>query len=139
MSYFAVKTAHILFVISWLACVFVLPRAILYFRQAQDSNKNIDAIKTLSIKLFRFGLFMFVLTAASGWFLWFEYSMVGAWLHVKLLFVACLLCYFLATGWLLKNTIKKVQDINDFWLRVFNEASLLFVVPILYLAISKSV
>lgn len=136
--YFAVKTAHILFVIGWMACVFVLPRAILHYKYSQESGKDIDTIKLLSVKLFRFGLLMFFLALLFGAWLWLGFSIGGTWLSIKLGLVALLLVYFLISGWLLFRAVKHNSFLGNITLRVFNESSLLLAIPIIYLAVSKN-
>jgi len=137
--YVFLKTSHILFVISWMACVFVLPRAILYFKLAQDAGRETDVIETLCFKLFRFGMLMFVLTLIFGVWLWQGVGINGSWLHLKLLLVSLLLVYFLYSAWLLRLTIRKSNPFSNVTLRLFNEASLLLVIPIIYLAVAKTI
>lgn len=121
-----------------MSCVFVLPRVILHYQLAQLSAKDTDLVKLLSIKLFRFGLLMFVLALSSGMWLWLGLGIGGKWLLIKLILVFLLLCYFLVSGWLLIRTIRQKNHLSSFALRLFNEASLFFVIPIIYLAVSKN-
>jgi len=121
-----------------MACVFVLPRVILHYQLAQLSGKDTDVVKLLSIKLFRFGLLMFLLALSSGVWLWLGLGIGGKWLFVKLILVFLLLCYFLISGWLLILTIRQKNNLSSLALRFFNETSLLFVIPIIYLAVSKN-
>lgn len=121
-----------------MACVFVLPRVILHYQLAQLSGKDTDVVKLLSIKLFRFGLIMFLIALSSGMWLWLGLGVGGKWLFVKLILVFLLLCYFLISGWLLILTIRQQNNLSSLALRFFNEVSLLIVVPIIYLAVSKN-
>ncbi|WP_397470995.1 CopD family protein [Rheinheimera sp.] len=136
--YFIAKTAHILFVVSWLACVFVLPRALLHYKIAHESNRETEALQFLSMKLFRFGLLMFLLALVFGMWLWLGFGINGVWLHIKLALVGLLLLYFLASGWLLRRARESGTFPSGLALRIFNESSLLFVIPIIYLAVSKN-
>ncbi len=132
-----IKTAHILFVISWVACIFVLPRALLQFKNAYENNNSTNAIKSLSIKLFRFGLLMALLAVLFGLWLWLEYDFSGGWLNLKIGLVGLLFIYFLYSGWLLLQAVKHNKFYSGVYLRVFNESSLLLVIPIIYLVVSK--
>lgn len=136
--YFIVKTAHILFATGWLACVFVLPRVILHWKIAVESGKGTEAVEVLSLKLFRFGLLMFLLTLIFGVWLWQVFGINGTWLNMKLLFVGLLIIYFGISGWLMFRGIRYQSFLNIFAMRVFNEFSLFFVIPIIYLAVSKN-
>lgn len=136
--YFVIKTLHILFVMSWMACVFVLPRVLLHYKQAQDAGKDTEVIRQLAFKLFRFGILMFVLTCLFGMVLWLGIGIGGEWLGLKLGLVAILFSYFLSSGWLLRQAIVRRCFPSSLVLRIYNESSLLFAVPIIYLAVSKT-
>jgi putative membrane protein len=116
----------------------VLPRALLHYKVAHESNRETDALQILSIKLFRFGLLMFLLALLFGMWLWLEFGINGAWLHIKLGLVGLLLLYYMASGWLLRRALKSGIFPGGWALRIFNESSLLFVIPIIYLAVSKN-
>jgi len=121
-----------------MACVFVLPRAILHFKIAHESGKETDAIKSLSIKLFRFGILMFLLALFFGMLLWLKFDIGGTWLNIKLVLVGLLFIYFIVSGGLLYRAIKQGSFLDGIALRLFNESSLLLAIPIIYLAVSKN-
>jgi putative membrane protein len=134
----AIKVTHILFVISWMSCLFVLPRVILHWRKTCNSGQESEAFKSLSIGLFRFGSLMAILAISFGIWLWKAFGFSGAWLHYKLAFIVLLIIYHLISGKLLLNTIKNKPFKNNVALRLFNESSLLIVIPIIYLVVSKN-
>ena len=74
-----------------------------------------------------------------GIWLWSAFDVGGAWLHAKLGLVSLLLVYYLVSGFFLRRAMKHGVLPNGVVLRVFNESSLLMVVPVIYLAVSKSV
>lgn len=115
----------------------MLPRTLLHYKISHDANRETEALQLLSIKLFRFGLLMFLLALFFGMWLWLEFGINGAWLHIKLAFVGLLLLYYMASGWLLRRALKSGIFPSGLALRFFNESSLLFVIPIIYLAVSK--
>ncbi|MCF6337346.1 MAG: CopD family protein [Gammaproteobacteria bacterium] len=115
----------------------MLPRALLQFKNAHENNNGINAIKSLSIKLFRFGLLMALLAILFGSWLWVEYNFSGGWLNIKISLVGLLFIYFLYSGWLLLLAVKHNKFYSEVYLRVFNESSLLIVIPIIYLVVSK--
>ncbi|MFT7129763.1 MAG: putative membrane protein [Gammaproteobacteria bacterium] len=51
--------------------------------------------------------------------------------------VGLLFIYFILSGWLLYRGIKYGHFLSGIALRIFNESSLLFAIPIIYLAVSK--
>jgi putative membrane protein len=121
-----------------MACVFVLPRALLQYKFAHELGKETDAIRSLSFKLFRFGLLMCFLALFFGTYLWLQFDFSGTWLTLKLVLVGLLFIYYIVSGWLLYRAIKFGYFLSGMALRVFNESSLLFAIPIIYLVVSKN-
>ena len=81
---------------------------------------------------------MFLLALFFGMWLWLGFGISGAWLHIKLGLVGLLFFYYVISGWLLHRALKSGIFPNGIALRIFNESSLLFVIPIIYLAVSKN-
>lgn len=111
----------------------------MHWKIAFESGKDTGTLELLSLKLFRFGLLMFLFALGFGVWLWLGFGINGAWLNMKLLFVGLLIIYFVISGWLLFRGIKYQSFLNNLLMRIFNEFSLLFVIPIIYLAVSKNV
>src|SRR5210317_1130694 len=88
-----VKTFHILFVMSWMAGIFYLPRIFVHFVEGQQAGERVDRLAIMARKLYGFMTIMMVLTLATGFPLWLVYGFTGGWMHVKLLFVVLLVLY----------------------------------------------
>ena len=135
------KALHLIFMVTWFAGLFYLPRLFVYHAQSKDSI-SIERFKVMERKLF-FGIMTpgALLTLAFGvWMLldyaWAAFGSMG-WLHVKLLLIALLLIYH---GWCAKLLIDFKHDRNrhsHVWYRWFNEAPVLFLVAIIVLASIK--
>jgi protoporphyrinogen IX oxidase len=110
----------------------------LHWKAAAEAKKETDAIRLLSIKLFRFGSLMAILAMCFGAGLWMAYGLSGRWLELKLCFVALLVIYHLFSGWLLRDAIKFNRFKSNLFLRVFNESPVLLVLPIIYLVVAKN-
>ena len=121
-----------------MSCLFVLPRVILHWRKVNDAGEESEAFKSLCVGLFRFGSLMAIFATSFGIWLWQAFEFNGAWLHFKIAFVVVLILYHLVTGKLLFNMLKNKPSWNNVVLRLFNEASLLIVVPIIYFVVSKN-
>ena len=94
-----VKSLHIIFMVTWMAGLFYLPRLFVYHAQASD-RISIERFKVMERKLF-WGIATpgGVLTLVFGlwlWLGWFEGA--GAWLHAKLALVAVLVAYHVWCG-----------------------------------------
>src|SRR3569623_1395043 len=92
-----VKAFHVIFMVTWFAGMFYLPRLFVYHATADDGNSR-ERFKIMERKLY-FGILTSgaVLTIALGmWMLiefgWAAYSLSG-WLHAKLALVALLVGY----------------------------------------------
>ena len=96
-----VKALHIIFMVTWFAGLFYLPRLFVYHAQATDAP-GIERFKIMERKLF-FGIMTpgAVLTLLSGTWLWLGYGFHGGWLAAKLALVAVLVAYHLYCGKLL--------------------------------------
>src|SRR3546814_6483573 len=96
-AYIWTKTAHLVFVIAWMAAVFYLPRILVNLAEAGGYPGVRARLVLMGRRLYRFGHVMFGLATLLGLVLWLGYriipdfpTMVGAgtgWLHAKLALV----------------------------------------------------
>ena len=98
-----VKSLHIVFMVTWFAGLFYLPRLFVYHAQAQDAI-GIERFKLMERKLY-FGIMTpgAVLTIASGLWLWLGYGISGGWLYAKLALVAILIAHHVWLGKLMRD------------------------------------
>lgn len=132
-----IKTFHVLAVTAWLAGIYYLPRIFVHYSEASEAGEDARRLVTMGRRLFGFMSIMSLAALTFGAILWLGYGVGGKWLHVKLLFVLALTGYHLTCWLLLRRILFNGQRVSSFKLRIFNEASLLMVVPILVLAIVK--
>ncbi len=133
-----VKTLHIVFMVTWFAGLFYLPRLFVYHAQAED-RPSIERFKIMERKLF-WGIATpgAVLTVAFGLWLWLVwYRDAGAWLHAKLALVAVLVVYHAWCGKLMLDFRRERNARSHLWFRWFNEFPLLVLVAIVLLAVFK--
>jgi putative membrane protein len=141
-----IKSLHLIFVITWFAGLFYIPRLFIYHIEAQDKPapaKNIlsDQLKLMTKRLW------YIITWPSAvlatlfaiWLLviipgWLEQP----WMHVKLLFVVLLIAYHLKTHQMFlqlqQNTIKYTSN----FMRIWNEGATVVLFAVTFLAILKS-
>lgn len=127
-----IKALHIIFVTSWFAGLFYLPR--LFVNHAMESNEAaLVRLELMEHKLYRFMLPLAVLALVFGLWLWLGYGITGAWLHAKLLLVAGLVVYHLYCGKLMRDFKAGKNTHGHVWYRWFNEVPVivLFIVVIL--------
>jgi putative membrane protein len=133
-----VKALHIVFMVTWFAGLFYLPRLFVYHALAQD-QASIERFKVMERRLF-WGIMTpgGVLTLASGLWLWLGWFRdAGGWLHAKLALVALLVAYH---GWcwrLLRNFALERNRRTDVWYRWFNEVPTLILFATVILVVVK--
>ena len=132
-----VKTIHILFVMSWMAGIFYLPRIFVHFVEGQAAGEQVDRLVIMARKLYGFTTVMMILALVSGLALWLVYGFAGGWLHVKLLFVALMMVYHF---WA-RNRMKEMQaghlNHGGVYYRWANEIPLVLLIVILVMVVVK--
>ncbi|MBI3148186.1 MAG: CopD family protein [Betaproteobacteria bacterium] len=98
-----IKSLHIVFVITWFAGLFYLPRLFVYHAMAEDTI-SIERFKLMERKLY-FGIMTpsAVLTLILGTWLWLGYGVTGGWMHAKLALVTVLVGHHLYLGRLMND------------------------------------
>ena len=88
-----IKAFHIIFVVTWFAGLFYLPRLFVYHSMATDEI-SLERFKIMETKLL-YGITIpsAVLTLVFGTWLWLAYDFSGAWLYLKLVLVLLLIGY----------------------------------------------
>lgn len=132
-----VKTAHLVFVIAWMAAVFYLPRILVNLAEAGDAPAVRERLLLMGRRLYRFGHVMFGLAFVFGLVLWLHFHVSGGWLHAKLALVVVLLLHFGVSGRWLKGLDKGRPLPSSKALRWFNEAPVLLLVGVVYLVLAK--
>ena len=135
------KALHLIFMVTWFAGLFYLPRLFVYHAMSDDEISN-ERFKIMERKLF-FGIMTpgMILTFIFGiWMLldyaWTLYSSTG-WLHAKLTLLILLVVYHGFCGkWLLD--FKHDRNIRSHvYYRWMNEVPVLFLLGIIILATVK--
>lgn len=131
------KAFHIIFVVSWFAGLFYLPRLFVYHSQATDAPSN-ERFKVMERKLYR-GIMLpaMVLTVASGLWLWLAYGFAGGWLHAKVTLVAVLVVYHFWLRKLLGDFARDANRRSHVFYRWVNEIPTVLLIAIVILVVVK--
>jgi putative membrane protein len=136
-----VKWLHIVFVVTWFAGLFYLPRLFVYHAMATD-EVSLERFKVMERKLF-FGIMTpgMVLTLLLGAWLWFGFGprYNGIWLPLKVSIVALLVLYHLWCGKLLYDFRRNANRHSHTWYRWFNEIPTVILFVVVYLAVFRPV
>ncbi len=130
------KAFHIIFMVSWFAGLFYLPRLFVNHAMAQDAAVAAQ-LAVMERKLYRFITPLGVLTLATGLWLWLGYGITGGWLMVKLVLVAILIAYHLYCGKLLDDFKQGRNTHSHVWYRWFNELPVLILFAVVILVVVK--
>ncbi|MDE2369512.1 MAG: CopD family protein [Burkholderiales bacterium] len=139
-SYLWVKALHIIFVATWFAGLFYLPRLFVNLALiAPDSHAERERLLLMARKLYRFSGILMVPAIALGLWLWLGIGIGkgSGWMHLKLLLVLGVLAYHGQCGRLLKRFERMSNRRADRWYRIYNEVSILLFAAIVVLVVVK--
>lgn len=134
------KALHIIFMVSWFAGLFYLPRLFVYHAMAEDEATR-RTLATMERKLYRFITPWLWLTVIFGLGLIAGYGMdwfrSQGWLHAKLALVIGLIAYHFYCGKLVRDFAAGRNDRSHVFYRWFNEVPVLFLFTIVILAVVR--
>ena len=134
------RAVHLVFVVTWFAGLFYLPRLFVYHAMTDDAAGS-ERFKVMERKLFR-GIMTpsAILTILLGTALlqtgWDAYRETG-WLWTKLIIVALLVGYHMYCGALINAFADDRNTHTHTFYRWFNELPLVFLITIVALAVVK--
>ena len=137
-----IKALHILFIASWFAGLFYLPR--IYVNLAMVPAESVAERARLLLmarKLYKFMTLLAVPALGLGLVLWLYYG-IGrgpgqGWMHAKLLIVVGLLGYHHACARILRKFEMGTMHRSHTWFRWFNEAPVLMMLAVVILVVVK--
>ena len=131
-----VKAFHIIFMVTWFAGLFYLPRLFVYHAQSSDTT-SLERFKVMERKLF-WGITTpgaiitivlgFILSAANAGAVWST-----GWFQIKFALVIALVIYHIYCGKLLKDFKLDKNTKSHVWFRWFNEAPVIALIIIIIL------
>ncbi|WLI88659.1 CopD family protein [Massilia sp. R2A-15] len=131
-----IKAFHIVFVASWFAGLFYLPR--IFVNLAMETETVATArLLLMARKLYRFTSMLMVPALVLGVWMWLGYGFKGGWLHAKLALVIFAIGYHHACGSLLKKFENGENRRSHAWYRWFNEVPVLLLLAITILVVVK--
>ncbi len=135
------KAFHLIFVVTWFAALFYLPRLFVYHAECKDEAGN-ARFKIMERKLY-YGIMMpsAILTFIFGAWMLSYYSIEQIatmhWLHAKLLLVVILYFYHAYCGKLVKQFARDENTRSHVFYRWFNEFPVVILIAVVILVIVK--
>jgi putative membrane protein len=141
-AYLWVKAFHIVFVASWFAGLFYLPRLFVNLASVSpESHAERERLLLMARKLYRFSSLLMIPALVLGLVLWLYFGVGrgphGGWLHAKLLLVLGVIGYHHVCRSLLRGFEQLSNRRSERWFRVFNESSVLLFAAIVVLVVVK--
>jgi len=141
-----IKALHLIFVVTWFAGLFYMPRLFVYHIEAQDETEPARGILSKQLKLMSKRLW-FIITWPSAilctlFAVWLLLLMPGwlsqPWMHVKLFFVLMLFVYHGYTQRIYDQLQRDDIRFTARFMRIYNEGSTLILFSVVFLVIVKS-
>jgi putative membrane protein len=132
-----VKALHIIFMVTWFAGLFYLPRLFVYHAMTEDRVSH-ERFVVMERKLF-WGIMTpgGVLTLFFGLWLWLGWGFSGGWLHAKVALTALLAVYHVWCGRLMLDFRAGRNRRSHVWFRWFNEVPTLVLFAVVVLVVVK--
>ena len=137
-----IKSLHIVFVASWFAGLFYLPRIFVNLAMVMPgSGAERERLLLMARKLLRFTTILAVPALVFGLWLWLVYGIGrgpgNGWMHAKLGVVVLVIGYHHACARLLKKLAAGTATHSHVWYRWFNEAPVLMLLAAVILVVVK--
>ena len=145
MYYNYIKALHLIFVITWFAGLFYIPRLFIYHIEASKKTKQEADILIPQLKIMAKRLW-YIITWPSAilciifafWLLLLIPSWIAqSWMHIKLTFVVLLIAYHLKTHQIFLKLQKDKIVYTSMFMRIWNEGATLLLFAIVFLVILK--
>ena len=135
-----VKSLHLLFLISWFAGLFYLPRIFVNLAD-ETAPAATERLLLMARRLYRFMTILAIPALVFGLWLWLGYGIGrgpgNGWMHAKLALVTLAIGYHHACGSLLKKFESGLNKRSDTWYRWFNEVPVILLLLIILLVVMK--
>jgi putative membrane protein len=145
------KALHIIFMVTWFAGLFYMPRLFIYNTEAASKPEMEQKILSRQFEIMMKRLWLgitwpsAVLTLILGPVVMFIgnwhqtlFEPQGRWLLIKLIFVIFLYLYFFTLHRIYREQMKGVFKYSSQQLRIWNEVATIFLVAIIMLAVVKN-
>ena len=131
------KILHLLCVMGWMTSIFAVPRALIYWKREYARLGEFGPLGDLTVRLYRFSAGLGVIGIGSGLWLGWQIWGMAPWVWLKLAMVMALAGHYAWTGVLVLRARRGEFRESDFFLRVFNEVSVIGTVAVLWVVVFK--
>tara|TARA_Y100001970_G_scaffold107385_1_gene134311 strand:- start:3014 stop:3442 length:429 start_codon:yes stop_codon:yes gene_type:complete len=139
--YLWAKALHFIFIVTWFAGLFYLPRLYVYHTESKDKEST-ERFKIMEARLY-LGIMLpaILLTISSGitliWIRGWDWLLATSWMHLKLLLVLSLIIFHIYLGLLRKDFARDTNQKSTTFFKILNEMPVLILVLVTLLAVLK--
>lgn len=134
------KALHVIFMVTWFAGLFYLPRLFVYHCEATDKI-SLDRFQIMEKKLFIIMSIGMLLTLVFGvltvYQMGAEWFKTAKWLHIKVTLVIVLVVYHHVLIKFMKELRTEPQRRSSRFFRILNEVPAIFLIAIVVIAVGK--
>jgi putative membrane protein len=146
MTFLYLKAVHIIFIVTWFAGLFYIPRLFVHMIEALEKAEPERTILLRQLKKMASGLWFgitwpsAIITLIMGAALlinqpvWLQYG----FMHIKLTLVFFLYAYHISLHYLFRQLNRDVVKFSSTQMRLWNEVATLFLISIVFLIVLKS-
>ncbi len=144
MAFLYAKALHIIFVVTWFAGLFYMPRLLIYFVEAADKPEFEKRVLQQQFakmqRLLWYGITWpsALITLSLGLTTWYYYGVTPEWLYLKLFFVVLLYGYHVWCHIIFNQQQKNIIKYSSLQLRIINEIATVFLFCIVFLVVLKN-
>ncbi|MFZ9002609.1 MAG: CopD family protein [Robiginitalea sp.] len=140
-----IKSLHLIFVITWFAGLFYIPRLFIYHIEAGEKKQDEKEVLTSQFRIMERRLW-YIITWPSAilatlfalWLLWIMPAWLSqTWMHIKLGFILLLFAYHLKTHQMFLRFQREEPGYTSRYMRIWNEGATLILFAVVFLAILK--
>jgi len=141
--YLYIKALHIIFIVTWFAGLFYMPRLFIYNTEAGakpgTEQKILREQFGVMMKRLWYGITWpsAVLTLVLGLTMWSLYAATPGWLQIKLVFVFFLYLYHISLHIIFRQQANGIFKYSSQQLRIWNEVATIFLVAIVIIVVVK--
>lgn len=146
MTFLYLKAVHIVFIVTWFAGLFYMPRLLIYITEAHQKNPEVRDVLLTQLKLMASRLWFGITWPSAVVTLGMGIALIvnepvylqHGYMHIKLLLVFLLYLYHFSIQYLYNNLKRDIVKYSSQQLRVWNEVATLFLISIVFIIVLKN-
>jgi len=141
-----IKALHLIFVVTWFAGLFYMPRLFIYHIEAREKSAEARTVLTEQFRIMEKRLWYIITWPSAVLCTIFAIGLLALmpswlsqpWMHIKLGFIVLLIAYHLKTHQMFLRFQKEQFSYTSQYMRIWNEGATLILFAVVFLAILKS-